>query len=318
MQSHEYSEPPITTAEAPTITPITAGHMLYRKCIVDDGGEPIFIKAFDDQLYTDERSQAHSKLYLEKEFAAYESLRDAGYPHIPSSVAYENNSLFLSAHLPDAGWHWEVPTDESHRTPYVDGIMAALQSLETTPFQVPDNGRPGAIEEFIADGWQALTDEATRQAISERLRSFASDFHPHVQAGTEWLLTLLQDPTIERHHNQAQQFAQLPRPHTAHFDARQSNIAWHPEQGVSVVDWSWASPAPAGCDTTMFAIDLYKSGYQLDAKHDARFNPAFAHLLMGYWLARSITPTPTDDLTVRFHQLAAAASTATLLMRQPL
>lgn len=92
-----------------------------------------------------------------------------------------------------------------------------------------------------------------------------------------------------------------------HGDMRQSNVAWHPSEGVRIVDWSWAGNSPSGLDTTSFLIDLAKSGIDISA-HREHFAIDQALLLIGFWLHHSTWPTPTDDTTVRQHQIASAVT----------
>ena len=117
---------------------------------------------------------------------------------------------------------------------------------------------------------------------------------------------------VQHLQQEASSLSRTPPLLPAHNDARQSNIAWHPEQGVRIVDWSWADPAPKNADATMFLIDLAKSGHDVSG-HLARFNRDYAVILAGFWLAHSTWQARDAGSTVREHQVASAASALELI-----
>jgi len=98
----------------------------------------------------------------------------------------------------------------------------------------------------------------------------------------------------------------------AHNDARQSNIAWHENEGVRMVDWSWADPAPEHADTTMFLVDLAKSGHDV-TPYMYSINKEYLVTLIGFWLAHSIWETRDGSTTVREQQVASAVAAYQLL-----
>jgi hypothetical protein len=97
----------------------------------------------------------------------------------------------------------------------------------------------------------------------------------------------------------------------AHADLRQSNLAWHPTEGVKIVDWSWAGPSSPGLDKTSFLIDLAKSGVDI-TRYANHFDTVHARKLMGFWLGRAIQPALPGSI-VREHQLASAITAFELL-----
>jgi thiamine kinase-like enzyme len=99
-----------------------------------------------------------------------------------------------------------------------------------------------------------------------------------------------------------------------HHDLRQANLAWHPQLGVKIIDWSWAGTGRKYSDTTTLLIDLHKSGHDVE-KYLDYFNPDHALTLIGFWLAHSLWPTKSDDDSVRFHQVVSAISAYNLLMK---
>lgn len=98
-----------------------------------------------------------------------------------------------------------------------------------------------------------------------------------------------------------------------HHDARQANIAWHPEHGVRIVDWSWAEAGLVSGDSTMFLLDLTKAGHDI-TPYMSQFNPIYAKLVLGYWLQRSQTQHPEGHDVVRMHKFISALKAARLLL----
>jgi thiamine kinase-like enzyme len=94
----------------------------------------------------------------------------------------------------------------------------------------------------------------------------------------------------------------------SHHDARQANIAWHPEHGVRVVDWSWAGYGLERADTTTFLIDLHKSGVDISSYMNNYSNSTHTLLQAGFLLGHSLWPASPSSKTVRAHQLISAAS----------
>lgn len=296
----------------PVLLPVDGGHMMYRKCMVL-GDEEIFIKARDDSLFTNPMAAEHTYQLLKREADVYGALRSAGFPHLPPEVAFVDDALYMSAQRPEAGWRWELPVDPKLQENYVKDILAALGDLEKLPASLlPKSERKASMIEVYEEGWDKLKSAETRVQIREKLDTYKNQFYPHVRLGVDKLNALLaSDPG--RYLDIVHEHLDEPRLSLTHFDARQSNVAWHPELGVSIVDWSWASSAPAGCDRTMFAIDLFKSGYESSDLME-HVHAGHALLQIGHWLARSIVPAAPGDTTVRFHQLASAVSAATLIL----
>jgi thiamine kinase-like enzyme len=94
----------------------------------------------------------------------------------------------------------------------------------------------------------------------------------------------------------------------SHNDARQSNIAWHKEKGVMIVDWSWADMAPKKADTTMFLIDLAKNGHDVTNYTKIYFDKKHAIVMIGFWLSHSLHKTRDESNTIRIQQIASAVA----------
>lgn len=224
-----------------------------------------------------------------------------------------HHSLILEAHLPEDGWFWNVPA--ANPKPYIEDVMGALVDLENIngsdelTMVDPD----GSAQLLLRKGWGTISKEQIGR-IRQNLEANIAQLHPHVVRGTEVLDSFLNLQSIECLYTELYRYVDQPVSSIAHFDARQSNIAWHSKHGVRIVDWSWASAGSKGSDTTMFLIDLHKSNIDITYHMKQYFDPDHALLLIGYWLARCIEPSPSTDNTVRFHQLASAVSAADLLV----
>jgi hypothetical protein len=280
----------------------TGGHMGYTRLVASlPDGKRIFVKRHDSHKFTDEARATHSKRYLRKEHHVYTQLQNQS-PHIPPHAELVgDHTLLLEAYDPRDGWHWKAPSDVEERRRYIDDVIAALHTLEPIEYTPFDEVTP-SYQTIVDEGWGVF--ETQRASIVDKLT------HSSVKGARE-LATALD----ELH---ARTMA-LPPPalnHFAHYDIRQSNVAWHPGHGVRIVDWSWADHAPRGMDTTSFLIDLAKADHDV-RDHLAYFNPDHALLLIGFWLGHSVWPTPTADQTVREHQIGSAVAAFRLLERLP-
>lgn len=289
---------------------VQAGHMAYDKRLVSTAAGDYFVKTSDDRLLTDSYQAQRMWEYLVKEQFAYDLLAERDYPHRPEAQL-QDRSLILTAYKPEYGWHWEAPLDNPDA--YIRDVLGALADLQTLTLgpAVSALDPESAPACFIAEGWQAMDGPAI-----ERIFSFMEAQQPHLyqrtQPGSHHLAQLLLSNERQWLTDQLTTYARQPVATVGHFDARQSNIAWHPDQGVRLVDWSWFSAGPPGSDSTMFLIDLHKSGIDVSPYLAEHFDPQHALLLIGYWLMRSIQPA-TAGSSVRFHQLASAVSAGHLL-----
>ncbi len=301
-------------ASAENKTPINAGHMMYDKSIVTTADANWFVKSNNGQLFSDETEAARTWEYLIKEAAVYDIVQRNGYLFVPAAYFHEE-SLIMPAHLPEDGWHWEAPAESVDA--YAQDVLSALESLEETSGldELVLFERENTIDLFLNKGWQAINTE-TIPEIMAKIELLRPAFHQHVSDGVRDVLDMLATGKhIESACHLQRNYLTRPDFVFAHLDARQTNITWHPDHGARLVDWSWASAAPRRADRTMFLIDLHKSDHDVTAYMAEHFDPDYALLIIGYWLARSILPSAPGDETVRFHQLASAVSAADLLLR---
>jgi len=291
-----------------TTTPIDAGHMAYRHYTTSHQQDSLFVKEHDASQFSDPAREAHSRAYLLKEHALYSHLAAQGYTSIPERVDLIDDSLLAMDFLSrESGWHWKAPKEAI--TQYTEDILAALDTLQSTQIlQAPEFHRDIAptYETFWREGWDAIDDDSAVQIV-DRITQFAEGWTSGQRDAAIQLAESFEDLRA-----QAATLERSPQLYPAHNDARQSNIAWHPEKGVKIVDWSWADLAPENADATMLLIDLAKSGHQVE-QYSEKINKEYALLLLGFWLAHSIWDTRDGGTTVREHQVASAATALALL-----
>ena len=279
------------------------GHMAYRRALFENGGENFFVKAHDPTLLNDERRREEMLYFLEKEHRLYEHLSAKGYPHAPSEILFTGDMLVLEGLTTEAGWRWKAPTRPELQQTFAQDVIDALGALTNIPGFDRTAGDEVTLDTFYDDGWGLLHDINLPQLIERNLQRW-----PQLP---EVLRTSARNLSLD-----AGSFAvkriQINQEALNHHDARQNNIAWHPEFGVKIADWSWADPGLIDGDSTMFLLDLYKSGVDIAPYHN-QFNPIYAKLLLGYWLQRSQTEHMEGNDIVRMHQFISAVKAAEAL-----
>lgn len=290
-------------------TIIDAGHMAYDHLFVRDGNDRLFVKAHDASRFTDPFREAHSRAYLQKEFALFTQLAEEDYSAIPDRVDLIDDSLLaMDALHPNDGWLWRAPEDDQFDV-YVRDILTAFDQLQASP--IPKNPTyheaiEPTYETFWKEGWDDITDDK-KDALFAKIKSLSKGWNESQQ---KYALELIEDfPRLQKYASQLDRNIPLVM---AHNDARQSNIAWHPEYGAKIVDWSWGDPAPKDADSTMFLIDLVKSGYDVSPYLD-HINKDQVIVLIGFWLAHSLWQTRDGSSTVREQQIASVTAAHRLL-----
>ena len=274
------------------VHPAGGGHMAYKHMLVGSSSQPrptVFIKQHDPTQFDDPIREAHSRTYLEKEHAVYQHLSHHNFSHIPEQFELiGNQALLLPALSLEAGWQWRMPSNDAHRQNYIRQIIAALTDLQKIPIDDQSLLRDShAI--FLREGWRDFT--ALRSQIEKRLLEIP---------GSELLLSNLEDYAAD-----VDRLDSLVPNVTTHHDLRQSNIAWHPDEGVRIVDWSWSAAGLPNADSTSFIIDLAKAGHDVSGLLEY-FNPDHAKILIGFWLAHSTRPANTQNDSVRTQQAVSA------------
>lgn len=285
----------------------SGGHMAYDRLIVQSPAGNIFVKKHDASKFTDDHREEHSRKYLIKEKAAYDHLQQFEYKHIPDKAEIVgDHSLMLSAYLTQDGWHWRIPSDDTLHDQYIGDILSALNDLAELPVmefsEINDS-----LNSFVQEGWQSLDNESL-DLVRSKLADYAKQVESPVFARTAQKLR----DELTKLKKQSNSI-DLHQPMTAaHNDFRQSNMAWHPDEGVRIVDWSWAGRGFVGADKTTFLIDMHKHGYDIK-KYSDHINNDHTLLLIGFWLMHSLEPTCDRTGSVRFQQIHSAVAAYDLL-----
>jgi len=279
-------------------TPIAAGHMEYVKTLHQQGDAAVFTKQHTPERFTDPERAERSLLYLEKEASIMAHLRQHAFTAIPNRSILHNTTLAMEAFRSDDGWQWRAdPLTIDH---YIHDTLEAFQTLEAVPLPADSFAIDPSIESFRAEGWQAFGDTMP-QKLEERFEQFSPYLSETSRDVARELLGALPDlQQVATNPHKIERFV------FCHHDIRQSNLAWHPEHGTKLVDWSWAGIGEPNSDSTTFLIDLAKSGYDISAYHE-HINPHHCLTLIGFWLAHSTWPAHKDT-TVRFQQFVSALS----------
>ncbi|MEK9196641.1 MAG: hypothetical protein AAB914_04695 [Patescibacteria group bacterium] len=280
--------------------PVHGGHMSYKKSIHINDSEKIFVKTFVSVPDLTEKQSDHAVAYLQKENSIINQL--SAIDTVPEHSELISSSLIMPAYLEDLGWYWQAPEDQEFQEKYIDDILSAITEKESLQINFDSSIVAPSQKTFEENGWQKLakiTDLETQ--VIDKIKQLKSKLHPTTFSSGYELVDDLDNLIAE--------YAPIDQKKLTaftHHDARQHNIAWHPELGVRIVDWSWAGVGLPNSDSTMFLIDLTKSEIDISQYLEKYFNSQHAHTLIGYWLARSLEEPSKSNPQVRLHQLASA------------
>lgn len=283
-------------------TNTSGGHMNYSRYISKlPTGEVIFVKQFAPHQYTDNARAERSLQYLQKEAQLYKALPQYGFTGIPNA-AYYNGTLAVAALTQQGGWLWRHPSiNTPMHNQYIEDTLATLDNLSQIPVIVsPDNIKPSFVS-FAEEGWDSYSSDSKQQVINKLYEYGCLVSSDDLSDAAYQLVDELDNLYTKfsaTNHNQPLVMC--------HHDLRESNFAWHPQQGTKIVDWSWAGPGLANSDTTTFLIDLHKRGVNV-ANYMDKFNYDHALTMIGFWLMHSTWPGGDDD-TVRFQQVHSAVA----------
>jgi len=291
------------------------GHMAYKRLFIDtpQASKTYFVKGQDSALFTDTEREGHAKQYLKKEHMLFGYLRDQGYQHIPRETDLIDGSfLIMEGLLKESGWHWRAPRDNPELfDQYVQSVLQSLGALQDVP--IPDDTYffpKRILQVYMDEGWNYLTPEQIEK-MRQTARLLRSQLYPNTEHVFDEVMSALPSlvPSGKALYDKAQPY------YLSHHDARQANIAWHPEHGAKNIDLSWVDVGWHNADATMLLIDLAKAGHDVSPYLEGNFNPDHALLLMGHWFGRSAEPTRDGNPVVRLHQLASALTAYQLLQQ---
>ncbi len=293
-----------------TVSGAVGGHMAYNHLIIEAPHDKLFVKSYDPNQFTNDLHRQHSLDYLTKEFLYFKYLKTKKYNNIPKRFELINDQILaMDALLIKSGWHWRIPKNKNDADQYTSDVLLALARLgkiKTPDITLKVDIRP-TYQILVSEGWQDIDDQKMK-LIKNKIKSYSKKLATEFNINTDDFIS-----NLESLQSVALDTAYNGDFYLSHNDARQSNIAWHPELGVKVVDWSWAGDGPKNGDSTMFIIDLAKSGHNVKKHLKSHFNYGFALTLIGYWLSHSIVDAHNKKSNVRLHQIASAVSAYRLI-----
>ncbi|HEX8390637.1 MAG TPA: NUDIX domain-containing protein [Candidatus Saccharimonadales bacterium] len=278
------------------------GHMGYDYRLHQTTRGSLFSKQHVPNRYATSKQANDARRYLSKEAGLLQHLAEQRYEAIPAHATHFDDLLVLEGLPTHEGWHWRAPREANERERYIQDVLTSLTNLEQVDAAVTDTITPSIIS-FMEEGWDALAEPDVEQQVDNIITRLLPSLQPATAEAASQLLAHLPE-LIEA--GRALEVA--PTTSLAHHDARQANVAWHPKYGVKIVDWSWAGPGMKRADTTAFLVDLAKSGHDVSPYLADYFNPAYARLLIGFWLGHSVRPARPGYESVRLHQVASAAT----------
>ncbi|MEI6054187.1 MAG: phosphotransferase [Candidatus Saccharibacteria bacterium] len=296
--------------ESLSIVNAIGGHMAYDHLLIDTINDKFFAKVHNPNKFTDPKREKHAIYYLKKEQLYLKHLREKNYVNVPDrSDLVKNTKLIMDAYKTEDDWQWRAPNDQEEKLRYIKEILEALSKLNQ--IDVPSLNYHKHInptyDTLWAEGWDCVDDDKICK-IKNKISSIVHNNNDYHYIDT---VRLLNDLDIIR-----KKAFNIKRPKNlvlCHNDARQSNIAWHHEKGVKIVDWSWADLSPRKADSTMFLIDLSKSGHNISDYIDSYFDNEHAVVMIGFWLAHSLHESRDDSDTVRTQQIASAVAAYRLI-----
>jgi ADP-ribose pyrophosphatase YjhB (NUDIX family) len=280
--------------------PVSGGYMQYTKYIAKKDNQLVFVKEQPETGIVSPERRIQMLQYLEKEAGIMAHLRVEGFEHIPDRSIFRDGRLAMDALRTEDGWKWEADSTTLDR--YIEDSLAALNRLESTPTPTDKFTIEPTYESLLREGWQSFNETST--ATLETLVC-------HVPAAKQKNAhALLADiPYLRRG---AASFEQPQEFVFCHYDMRQENLAWHPEKGVKIIDWSWAGMGLPGSDATSLLIDLHKNGHDV-TNYLGHLSRQYCLTLMGFWLTHSTLPNQGAE-GLRSQQFISALSAYELLL----
>lgn len=284
------------------------GHMAYRRFHLHEPStdQALFIKSHDPSLLTEQWRRDEMLHFLKKEARIYEHLKGQAYANIPEAVEFREEMLILSGLHETNGWYWRAPKESQDFRLYTEDVLEALENLESVRPHESQEKDEISLDVFYDNGWDKLHDIDVEELITINLQRWEKHLHKETFSLARQFIDNIGDLLIKR-------VSVVPMVFN-HHDARQANIAWHPEYGVKIVDWSWADMGLTAGDKTMFLLDLHKAGHKVE-EFSNHINVDYAKLVLGYWLGRSGTKHMEGNDIVRMQQFVSAMKASELLLR---
>ena len=300
-------------ARAVEVMPVSGGYSYNRRAVVYVGDMTVFAKEVDDTLV--EGDGMTERKWLSKDYGVMTALRKCGITCVPewAELVMDGDVLLLPAYAADDGWLWQPPTSEPQRTRYIDAVVAATQQLERV--QLPDDMvNTLALQPFYRDEMADSAGAETVRADAVLRERLIAKYRERAQLSPslgvmydELLVTLQSDERLRDLQAATQRLRDAPNDCFNHCDVRSDNVAYNDVTGeVKLVDWNWASYAPARFGATEFLLDMARRGADVAPWKTAMSRELLASFV-GFYLIRSSKPPRHGGEALRAMQAETAA-----------
>jgi hypothetical protein len=298
-----------------SIHSVEGGYSRNRRAIIELKDRAIFAKEVDVDLLPDEGMTELT--WLKKDYEVTQVLRAHGIDIVPEWCELDMNGhlLLMTSYEKKDGWWWSLPNLEQTRTTYIDTVIQATKQLEA--LHLPKEYTPKlSLQPFFRDeiagydGMKRLLEDADlRQRLVEKYKNLLTA-KPQKHLEDAYLVmmeTLHHTPRLEELQTKTLALTKQPNHFFNHCDVRSDNIAFNENTNeIKIVDWNWASYAPAGFGATEFLLDMARRGVDITRWKD-ELNIELLAATVGYYIIRSLKDPLTPDNNLREMQAQTAA-----------
>lgn len=298
---------------------VDGGYSRNRRAIIEVDDKSIFAKEVDVDLLPDEGPVEIG--WLKKDYEITRALRERGLSIVPEwgEIHMNGHLLLMPSYKKEDGWWWSLPDTEQMRTAYIQAVIDATKQLETV--DLPEElTETLSLQPFFRDAI-AYYDGIAPIIESKDLRAQLIDKYTGLKnRGTtdnylagmyaEMIDTLQSDKKLTELKALTLTLAEQPNDRFNHCDVRSDNIAYNQRTGeIKLVDWNWASYAPAKFGATEFLVDMARRGVDITPWQN-ELNAELVAATVGYYILRSLKEplTPGNNLRDMQAQTAAVAN----------
>lgn len=295
------------------VQPVEGGYSLNRRAIIDTMGQSVFVKEVDtDILPEDGRKELD---WLKKDYEVITELNRQGVSIVPdwAELHLDGHLLIIPSYKKEDGWHWSPPDDDLVRSQYIQAVVDATKDLESVVI-TGDLVEKLSLQPFFRDEIAHDTgivkiheDLELRNSLIERYGEIY-DRGGHLAIMAEQMIeTLKSDDKLRDIYKKTLDIAKLSEDCFNHCDVRSDNIAYnHNTNQIKLVDWNWASYAPAKFGATEFLLDMSRRGADVSPWYDDMSSELLAGTV-GYYMIRCLRPALYEGSDLRDMQAEAAA-----------
>ena len=305
-----YKDWPLEKVE---IKPVEGGFSMNRRALVGYDDQWVFAKEVDEELLPDDGATELAWLKKEYDVTSHINHLQPGIAPDWCELLQEGRLLLLPALRPQDGWKWDVPKGQEQQ--YIQSVISATQALEKLQFDDADiqlmSMQPYFRDKMIKsnDIEKLLQSVELREQVAIKLRSTLSDSRDEFIKGCLKVAieTLNDEFALRQLYEAAQKLKDQPDDSFSHCDVRSDNIAYNSKtRQTIIVDWNWASYAPAKFGSTEFLINMAYRGLDVSPWHK-ELNQALLATTIGFYLVRSMYPPLAPGNTLREFQAETAA-----------